>query len=67
MPARKHRRRRVKRPHFVSPTHEQVISELVHRLVDARCLELYGRREWTIEERDAAIKQLIEDLVRGQR
>ena len=67
MPARKHRRRRVKRPHFVTPTPEEVIGELVHQLVDARCVELYGKREWTLQERDAAIKQLIEDLVRGQR
>jgi hypothetical protein len=69
MPASKHQRRRVKRPRCVSPTHEQVIGELLRRLIDDRCLELYGKREWTIQGRDVAFEQLTDDLVReyGQR
>jgi hypothetical protein len=65
MPVSKHRRRRrTKRPRFVNPTYEQTLGELLRRLVYDRCLDLYGDREWTIEERDAALDQLTDDLVR---
>lgn len=64
MPASKHRRRGLKRLRCVSPNHEQVLGELLRRLVDDRCLELYGKREWTIQERDTALEQLTDDLVR---
>ncbi len=67
MPASKHRRRRVKRPRRVSPIHERAIGELLGRLVDDRCLEIYGEGEWTFEERNTALEQLIDDLVRGNR
>jgi hypothetical protein len=64
MPASKHRRRRVRRPRRATTTHEHPIGELLGRLIDDRCLELYGQREWSLEERNAALDQLIDDLVR---
>ena len=60
MPARKHQRRRTKR--LYEP--EQSIGELLSQLVDDRCLELYGEKEWSLEERKAAFGQLTEEFVR---
>jgi hypothetical protein len=61
MPISKHRRRRKTKR---LPEPEQSIGELLCRLVDDRCLELYGKREWIMAERDAALEQLTEDFVR---